>query len=167
MPLGRYSDDDTSPPSPGRPSAALRQRPRRPRRCPPPSSPARYPPLLTSNHPPPPSGPPPLPSRPDTLRYLYPLPCCALSVSPFRSLRTGSDLVAPSPYIPCLVSLLPLSLLSVPPAVSPSLSHPVRRNHPSPPSSSRPSRRPVLLNGENYQMRFPSGSKHGSRNPIA
>lgn len=32
MPLGRYSDDDTSPPSPGRPSAALADPPPRPPR---------------------------------------------------------------------------------------------------------------------------------------
>lgn len=159
MPLGRYSDDDTSPPSPGRPSAAL---------CLPlPSSPARYPPLLTSNHPPPPHC------------YLPPSSASSSSSTSSSSLvRTPSaastpGLVAPFPFplsevcepaatswlrlpTPCLPSFLVLSLyLSLNLSLSLSPFHSFSRLL------------LVLLNGENYQMRFPSGSKHASRDLIA
>lgn len=133
MPLGRYSDDDTSPPSPGRPSAA------------------RHPPLLTSNHPPPtPSSSSrlPLARTPPLPPSLLPpsrQPCCALSVSPFPKSANLGERPRGSSGVPprrCYTTLLH-TLLLLPPSTL--------------------FRAPVLLNGENYQMRFPSGSKHAPR----
>lgn len=74
MPLGRYSDDDTSPPSPGRPSAA-------PAALVTPPPPSLSPPAATAR--------PFPPGEPVRVLRITPRPCCVLSVSPFRSLQTS------------------------------------------------------------------------------
>lgn len=97
-------------------------------------------------------------SRPDAPSPLPPslLPCCALSVPPFpaKSATTSSWLL--------LVLASPYASLPPPPPPPSFDSH-------SPPPYTRHPATPVLLNGENYQMRFPSGSKHQHppRDPIA
>jgi len=76
MPLGRYSDDDTLPPSPRRPA-----RPSNPLQPPP------LPPLTTAS---------PLDCRRQPVRRPPPPLLRPFCVSPFQSLRTGSDrVVAP------------------------------------------------------------------------
>lgn len=96
MPLGRYSDDDTSPPSPGRPSAAL---PFRPLPTPAYLQPSAAHPLATSAAPSPSLAPRPPPPSAACLVAPFPFPL-------FPSLRTSaSDLVAPRPSLPRLLLL--------------------------------------------------------------